>query len=73
MKKSKSKKVVKSTVKPTTKSGHRLTPQQELFCQLYAGDREFLVMASSHILKLIILTPVSLVGIEQLDHVRQNS
>lgn len=41
MKKSKSKKVVKSTVKPTTKSGHRLTPQQELFCQLYAGDREF--------------------------------
>lgn len=41
MKKSKSKKVVKSAVKPTTKSGHRLTPQQELFCQLYAGDREF--------------------------------
>ena len=41
MKKSKSKKVVKSTVKPTTKSGHKLTPQQELFCQLYAGDREF--------------------------------
>lgn len=39
--KSKSKKVVKSTVKPTTKSGHKLTPQQELFCQLYAGDREF--------------------------------
>ena len=41
MKKSKSKKVVKSTVKPITKSGHKLTPQQELFCQLYAGDREF--------------------------------
>lgn len=41
MKKSKSKKVVKSTVKPTTKSGHKLTPQQELFCQLYASDREF--------------------------------
>lgn len=39
--KSKSKKVVKSAVKPTTKSGHKLTPQQELFCQLYAGDREF--------------------------------
>lgn len=39
--KSKSKKVVKSTVKPITKSGHKLTPQQELFCQLYAGDREF--------------------------------
>ena len=41
MKKSKNKKVVKSAVKPTTKSGHKLTPQQELFCQLYAGDREF--------------------------------
>ena len=43
MKKSKSKKVArpKSVVKPTTKSGHKLTPQQELFCQLYAGDREF--------------------------------
>lgn len=39
--KSKNKKVVKSAVKPTTKSGHKLTPQQELFCQLYAGDREF--------------------------------
>lgn len=24
-----------------TKSGHRLTPQQEKFCQLYASDREF--------------------------------
>ena len=24
-----------------TKSGHRLTPQQELFCQLYASDAEF--------------------------------
>lgn len=24
-----------------TKSGHRLTPQQEMFCQLYASDREF--------------------------------
>ena len=41
MKKNKNKKVVKSAVKPTTKSGHKLTPQQELFCQLYAGDREF--------------------------------
>ena len=43
MKKSKSKKVARprSVVKPTTKSGHKLTPQQELFCQLYAGDREF--------------------------------
>lgn len=25
----------------TTKSGHKLTPQQELFCELYASDREF--------------------------------
>lgn len=25
----------------STKSGHKLTPQQELFCQLYASDREF--------------------------------
>lgn len=24
-----------------TKSGHKLTPQQELFCQLYASDKEF--------------------------------
>ncbi len=24
-----------------TKSGHKLTPQQEQFCQLYASDREF--------------------------------
>jgi len=24
-----------------TKSGHKLTPQQERFCQLYASDREF--------------------------------
>lgn len=24
-----------------TKSGHKLTPQQELFCELYASDREF--------------------------------
>lgn len=24
-----------------TKSGHKLTPQQEMFCQLYASDREF--------------------------------
>lgn len=24
-----------------TKSGHKLTPQQELFCKLYASDREF--------------------------------
>lgn len=24
-----------------TKSGHKLTPQQEMFCQIYAGDREF--------------------------------
>lgn len=25
----------------STKSGHKLTPQQEMFCQLYASDREF--------------------------------
>lgn len=25
----------------TTKSGHKLTPQQEMFCQLYASEREF--------------------------------
>lgn len=24
-----------------TKSGHKLTPQQALFCELYASDREF--------------------------------
>lgn len=24
-----------------TKSGHKLTPQQELFCKLYASDKEF--------------------------------
>lgn len=24
-----------------TKTGHKLTPQQELFCELYAGDKEF--------------------------------
>lgn len=24
-----------------TRSGHKLTPQQELFCQLYASDKEF--------------------------------
>lgn len=24
-----------------TKTGHKLTPQQELFCQLYASDKEF--------------------------------
>ena len=41
MKKEKKKTSRKSVVKPTTKSGHKLTPQQELFCQLYAGDREF--------------------------------
>lgn len=28
-------------IAPTTKSGHKLTPQQEMFCQLYASDREF--------------------------------
>ena len=25
----------------STKSGHKLTPHQEMFCQLYASDREF--------------------------------
>lgn len=33
-----------SSAKPNvfqTKSGHKLTPQQELFCKLYASDREF--------------------------------
>ena len=35
------KKVVKKITRIITKSGHKLTPQQELFCQLYAGDREF--------------------------------
>lgn len=30
-----------SVVKIITKSGQKLTPQQELFCQLYASDREF--------------------------------
>lgn len=24
-----------------TRSGHKLTPQQELFCELYASDKEF--------------------------------
>lgn len=33
---------VKSTAKIfQTRSGHKLTPQQELFCQLYASDKEF--------------------------------
>nr|DAJ91986.1 MAG TPA: Terminase small subunit [Caudoviricetes sp.] len=41
MKKEKKKTSRERVVKPTTKSGHKLTPQQELFCQLYAGDREF--------------------------------
>jgi len=31
----------KRRIAPTTKSGHKLTPQQEMFCQLYASDREF--------------------------------
>lgn len=31
----------KTALAVTTKSGHRLTPQQELFCRLYASDREF--------------------------------
>lgn len=39
------KKSSKTKKKPTsvfqTKSGHKLTPQQELFCQLYASDKEF--------------------------------
>lgn len=39
------KKSSKAKKKPTsvfqTKSGHKLTPQQELFCQLYASDKEF--------------------------------
>ena len=34
-------KKIRTYVKTATKSGHKLTPQQELFCQLYAGDREF--------------------------------
>lgn len=37
----KKKKTVKKIAQITTKSGHKLTPQQELFCQLYAGEREF--------------------------------
>lgn len=37
----KKKKTVKKIAQIKTKSGHKLTPQQELFCQLYAGDREF--------------------------------
>ena len=39
--KPKSKSKTTSSLKLTTKSGHKLTPQQELFCQLYASDREF--------------------------------
>jgi len=35
------KKTVKKNARITTKSGHKLTPQQEMFCQFYAGDREF--------------------------------
>lgn len=32
----------KSTTKIfQTRSGHKLTPQQELFCELYASDKEF--------------------------------
>lgn len=38
-KKPKSSKKAQSGFK--TKSGHKLTPQQERFCQLYASDREF--------------------------------
>lgn len=40
-KKTTKKKVVKKIARITTKSGQKLTPQQEMFCQLYAGDREF--------------------------------
>ena len=40
-KKATKKKVAKKIARITTKSGQKLTPQQELFCQLYAGDREF--------------------------------
>lgn len=39
LKKSKSPKKAQQGFK--TKSGHKLTPQQERFCQLYASDREF--------------------------------
>lgn len=31
----------KKQVVSRTKSGHKLTPQQELFCRLYASDKEF--------------------------------
>lgn len=44
-KKVKAPKEPKPTKKPApvfkTKSGHKLTPQQEKFCLLYASDREF--------------------------------
>ena len=40
-KKATKKKVVKKIARITTKSGQKLTPQQELFCQLYASNREF--------------------------------
>lgn len=34
--------VSKTTAKVfQTRSGHKLTPQQELFCRLYASDKEF--------------------------------
>lgn len=41
METTKKKKTFNKIAQITTKSGHKLTPQQELFCQLYAGDREF--------------------------------
>lgn len=45
VKKAKTKKrsKVKKVARPifATKSGHKLTPQQEMFCQLFASDREF--------------------------------
>lgn len=37
----KAKKPVTPKVVINTRSGHKLTPQQEMFCQLYASDREF--------------------------------
>ncbi len=39
--KKKPKKTNNTKLALVTKSGHKLTPQQELFCELYASDREF--------------------------------
>lgn len=41
VKKTTENKTAKKIARITTKSGHKLNPQQEMFCQLYAGDREF--------------------------------